>query len=72
MQKTHLQSRTFINESRGTKDQVRCAWRALNFSHIAIHHSGYLEDSIYDVGVERAIVIWNAFGLKIPDFAEFA
>lgn len=24
---------------------------------------------MYDVGVERAIVIWNAFGLKIPDFA---
>ena len=56
---------------RGTKDQVPCAWRALNSSHITFHHSGYLEASMQDVGVGIVVVIWKGFGLKIPDFARF-
>ena len=43
--------------------------RALNSSHIAVHHSRYLESLVYDIGFVRVVVIWNAFGLKILDFA---
>ena len=43
---------------------------SIKFLIIAVHHSGYLEALVHDVGVGRVVVIWNAFGLKIPDFAQ--